>query len=195
MNGNTDNRINGVDCDALSATVAAIQAEPALAAFEFRLDNVWEGGGLNRSTVADFYGTCAELRHIRPFQMTNDEPPVLLSGDQGPNPVENLLHALAGCLTTSVVYHAAVKRLPITALRTRLEGQLDLHGFLGLSDAVRNGFSDIRVIFEIEGELTPQQKADLMAMGPRYSPVFDMVTRGTQVQCILAEDLDTRVAA
>lgn len=181
--------MNGVDRQALFGTIDAVKANPAIAAFEFRIRNEWIEGGLNRSTVTDFHGACQDIAHARPFEVYNDEPPVLLSGDKGPNPVENLLHALAGCLTTSVVYHAAARGMKLDAVRTRFEGDLDLRGFLGLSEEVRNGYQAIRVVFEIDGDLTLDQKRELMAMGPRFSPVFDVVSRGTPVTCRLAEDM------
>lgn len=177
--------INGVDRDKLFRTVDAVKADPSLAKFEFRLTNRWEDGGLNRSTIRDFHGTNQDIPHEHPFELTNDEPPVLLSEDRGPNPVENLLHALAGCLTTSMIYHAAAKGMKVDAVRTRFEGDLDLRGFLGLDPSVRNGYQAIRAIFDIEGDLTDDQKRELMEMGPRYSPVFDVVTHGVTVECRL----------
>lgn len=179
-------RINGVDREALRGTIAAVQAQPELAAFTFRLSNRWVDGGENRSMVDGFHGTCSEHRRAVPFELVNDEPPVLLSGDKGPNPVEHVLHALAGCLTTSLVYHAAARGMKVDAVRTRFEGDLDLRGFLGLSKEVRNGYREIRTIFEIEGDLSEAEKAELMAMGQRYSPVFDIVSRGVPVRCMLA---------
>jgi uncharacterized OsmC-like protein len=178
--------MNGVRLDALQATVAAVKDEPTLAAFEFRLANRWVDGGLNRSTVDAFHGTNMEHRRAEPFALVNDEPPVLLSGDRGPNPVEHVLHALAGRLTTSLVYHAAARGLQIQAVRTRLVGDLDLRGFLGLDPSVRNGFRQIRVAFESDGDLTAEQKADLIRMAEARSPVFDMVRNGVPVACALA---------
>lgn len=177
--------INGVDRDALLATVAAVQGDATLAAFEFRLANRWVDGGLNRSTIAGFHGTNMEHRRARPFELVNDEPAVLLSGDRGPNPVENLLHALAGCLTTSLVYHAGAPD-PDHGGPTRFAGDLDLRGFLGLDPTVRNGYRQIRVTFEIEGDLTAQQKVELIAMTEARSPVLDVVTNGVPVACTLA---------
>jgi uncharacterized OsmC-like protein len=182
------NVINGVDADAFKATVTAVKADPGLAKFEFRLENEWVNGGLNRSTVTDFYGTRQEIVHAKPFVLYNDEPPVLLSGDEGPNPVENLLHALAGCMTTTIVYHAAAQGKKIDAIRTRFEGDLDLQGFLGLSKTVRKGYRNIRVIFEIEGDLSREEKHQLVALAPTFSPVFDVVSNGTNVEWSLEED-------
>jgi uncharacterized OsmC-like protein len=179
--------MNGVDRSALVATIAAVEADPTLAAFEFRLDNSWVDGGLNRSAIDGFFGTGTELRHAQPFTLVNDEPAVLLSGDQGPNPVEYVLHALAGCLTTSLVYHAAARGRQLRAVRTRFAGDLDLRGFLGMADEVRNGYSQIRVAFEIDAEMSEAEKAELMALAQARSPVFDIVTHGVPVRCELAK--------
>ena len=111
--------INGVDRDRITDTVNAIAEDPEIAAFNFRIENAWLDGGLNRSTVRDFYGAKQTLDHAVPFELVNDEPPVLLSGDRGPNPVENLLHALAGCMTTSLIYHATARGIDIGGVRTR----------------------------------------------------------------------------
>lgn len=187
--------INGVDRDALFGTIEAVKADNTLASFNFRIENRWMGGGLNRTTVTDFYGTGDDIEHRMAFEIWNDEPEVLLSGDKGPNPVENLLHALAGCLTTSMVYHAAARGIAIDGIRTRFEGDLDLRGFLGLSDEVRNGYESIRVVFDINADASAEDKRELVEMAMRFSPVFDVVTSGTPVACTIAEDLPGAMAA
>jgi uncharacterized OsmC-like protein len=187
--------INGVSRTGLFGAIEALKADDSLAQFNFRIENEWIDGGLNRSIVRDFYGVGADHAHATAFTLHNDEPPVLLSGDKGPNPVENLLHALAGCLVTSIVYHAAARGIKIDAVRTRFEGDLDLRGLLGVTKACRNGYREIRVSFDIDGDLTVEQKRDLMAMGPEYSPVFDVVSNGTVVKCRLREDAQQLTAA
>ena len=125
-------------------TIRAIAQAPTLATFTFRAQNQWMGGGHNRSTIQGFYGAGQEdTSRKSTFVMDNDEPDVLLGTDQGANPVEYVLHALAGCLTTSLVYHAAAKGIRIDAVESRLEGDLDLRGFLGMSDEVRNGYDNV----------------------------------------------------
>jgi len=175
--------LNGVDRDGLFATIDAIKDTPSLASFQFRLANSWVGGGENRSRIDGFHGAGAELRHAQPFELVNDEPPVLLSGDTAPNPVEYVLHALAGCLTTSLVYHAAAHGIAVHAVGTRFEGDLDLRGFLGLSKDVRRGFSGIRVVFEIDADCDEAKKQELVAMAQAHSPVFDIVSNGVPVAC------------
>lgn len=180
-------KINGVDTGALFETIEAIKGNACIAAFTFRADNEWVEGGENRSTVDGYYGAGQENRRARPFVLTNDEPPVLLGGDRAPNPVEYVLHALAGCLTTSLVYHAAARGIRVEEVRTRFEGDLDLRGFLGMSDAVRNGYEEIRVVFDVRADAPEETIGELVELARKRSPVFDIVTRGTPVKTALGQ--------
>jgi uncharacterized OsmC-like protein len=182
---NTSNHVNGVDRQKLFGTIEAVKADPSLGRFEFRLFNQWVDGGENRSRIDEFYGAGQEMKHVRPFFLVNDEPEVLLSGDKAPNPVEYVLHALAGCLTTSLVYHAAARGVAVKGVTTRFEGDLDLRGFLGLSNDVRRGFQAIRVTFDIDADCDDAAKAELITMAKTYSPVFDIVSNGLPVTCEL----------
>lgn len=193
-NDDTD-MLNGVSRKDLFGTIEAVKQAPELGAFKFRVRNAWIDGGLNRSVVEGFYGTCTEIAHARSFTIDNDEPAVLLSGDTAANPVEYVLHALAGCLTTTLVYHAAARGLKVDAVTTRFEGDLDLRGFLDITRAVRNGFSAIRVSFEIEGDLSPDQKRELVAVGQGFSPVFDIVSNGVPITCVMAGEADAPIRA
>lgn len=186
--------VNGVDRDKLFGTIEAIKADPAIATFQFRLKNKWIDGGENRSRIHDYYGARQDMRHAQAFELVNDEPPVLLSGDKGPNPVEYVLHALAGCLTTSLVYHAAARGIPVKGVTTRFEGDLDLRGFLGMSDKIRRGYQQIRVFFDVDADVDDATKRELVAMGEKYSPVFDIVSNGVPVQCALDTTAKARAA-
>jgi uncharacterized OsmC-like protein len=177
--------LNGVDRQKLFGTIEAVKARPTLAAFQFRLFNQWVDGGENRSRIDGFHGAGEDLRHKQPFVLVNDEPEVLLSADTAPNPVEYVLHALAGCLTTSLVYHAAAQGIAVKGVATRFEGDLDLRGFLGISKEVRRGFHDIRVVLDIDADCDEAKKRDLIAMAQAYSPVFDIVSNGVPVNCRL----------
>ena len=138
--------INGLDVQAAVDTIAAIKADKTLAKFQFRAKNVWISGGENRSTIRDFYGAGREDNSRgQAFEFINGEPPVLLGDNEGANPVEFLLHALAGCVTTTFVLHAMARGIAIRELSTVLEGDIDLQGLLGLDDAVSPGYEQIRI--------------------------------------------------
>lgn len=169
---------NGVDVARLGQTVEAIQQQPSLAAFQFRTVNRWFGGGHNRSTIQGFYGAGQEdTTRTTAFVLDADEPSVLLGEDRGANPVEFVLHALAACLTTSMVYHAAARGIRIDAVESRLDGDLDLRGFLGISNDVRRGYQQIRVQFQV----TSDASADELQQLTKYSPVFDIVSNPVPV--------------
>ncbi|MGD2026034.1 MAG: OsmC family protein, partial [Methyloceanibacter sp.] len=135
MASNNQTEINGLDVQAARETIDAIKADAALAKFQFRAKNSWITGGMNRSTIRDFYGVGREDdSRTADFVFTNGEPPVLLGNNEGGNPVEFLLHALAGCVTTTFVLHAMARGIHVKELSTQLEGDLDLRGLLGLDD-------------------------------------------------------------
>ena len=171
-------RINGVDVAQLNEHIAAIRQDSGLAQFQFRADNRWIDGGHNRSTIRGFYGCGAEdTTRTEPFVLDADEPPVLLGEDKGANPVECVLHALAACLTTSMVYHAAARGIAIEAVDSRLEGDLDLRGFLGLSDQVRKGYRDINVRMRVKSDAS----AEALRECAQHSPVHDIVSKSLPV--------------
>jgi uncharacterized OsmC-like protein len=176
-----ENTVNGVAVDGLSKTVEAIKTAPALAKFNFRIRNEWVDGGRNTSTVDNFYGAGQEQPRSKAFVLECDEPPVLLGKDLAANPVEHLLHALAGCLTSSMVYHAAARGIHIEEVESSLEGDIDLQGFLELDKNVRNGYQGIRVDFKIKADVPDEQLQDLCKLGSAHSPVFDSLTNGVPV--------------
>jgi uncharacterized OsmC-like protein len=173
--------INGVDVDRLFGTIDHISADPTLARFQFRAHNQWIDGGHSRSTIKEFYGAGKEdTSRTEPFVLDSDEPPVLLGQNQAPNTPEYVLHALAACLTGTIVYHAAARGISIDGLEATIEGDVDLHGFLCLDDSVRPGFENIRVTFNVTGDLDDDQLAELASL-VRYSPVRDIVTNPVHV--------------
>ena len=169
---------NGIDMDALWNTINAVKDEPVLGKSKFRIHNKWLKGGHNETTVSDFYGAGQENSHKDTFLLEADEPELLAGEDHAANPVEHLLHALAGCLTSSMVYHAATRGIEIKELESRVEGELDMNGFLGLSTRVRKGYQNIRVTFRVK---TDSGDLDTLRELAEFSPVLDVVSHGTLV--------------
>jgi uncharacterized OsmC-like protein len=173
---------NGVDTGQMYGTLDAIKAEPSLGTFQFRVRNHWIDGAHNRSTIQGFYGAGQEdASRETPFTIDAGEPSVLLGSDTGANPAEHLLHALAACLTTSLVYVAAARKVRLTEVESTLEGDMDVRGALGLSDEVRNGFSKIRVNFTVKGDAPEEKLREVVERAQARSAVFDMVTHGVPV--------------
>jgi len=173
---------NGINIDKLYGTLDAITAQPSLGAFQFRATNRWLGGAHNRSTIRHFYGAGQEDKsREQPFVADAGEPAVLLGTDTGPNPAELLLHALAACLTTSIVYVAAARGVDLLSVESTLEGDLDVRGGLGLDDSIRNGFQRIRVSFDVKANAPDEKVREVVERAKARSVVFDSITRGVPV--------------
>lgn len=173
--------VNGVAVDDLFSTIDAVKATPTIAKFQFRIWNQWQTGSRNRSNVATFTGANQQLSHPKPFTLEADEPKILLGKDMAANPVEYLLHALAACVTTSMVYHAAARGIQIDAVESSFEGDIDLLGFLGLDPKIRKGYQGIRVNFKVSANVPDDQLQELVQLGTGHSPVFDSLTNGVPI--------------
>jgi uncharacterized OsmC-like protein len=172
----TETSINGVNVGQLVGTIEAIKANPNLARFQFRAHNQWLSGGHSRTTIDGFYGAGSEdASRSRPFVLEGDEPPVLLGQNAGPNAVEAILHALASCLAVGFVYNAAAQGIQIEQLECDLEGDLDLHAFLGLSDQVRPGYQSIHLTYRVKSNAPREKVIALCDYVEKTSPVLDII--------------------
>ena len=182
MSTTTETSRNGVDTAQLYGTLDALKANPSLARFQFRARNRWIDGAHNRSTIRDFYAAGGEdTTRSEAFQIDAGEPAILLGSDTGPNPAEYLLHALAACLTTSIVYVAAARKVDLTCVESTLIGEMDVRGALGVDPEPRNGFERITVSFRITGDAPEEKLREVVERARDRSAVYDMVTNGVPV--------------
>jgi uncharacterized OsmC-like protein len=173
---------NGVDVPNLFGTIDAVRGKPELAKFQFRATNRWVIGTHSRTTIESFTGAGGDHEHTSSFAYDADHPTVLVGRDQGPTPVEFLLHALGACLMAGVANIAAARRVSLTSVEAHITGDIDLQGLLGISDEVRNGYSNIRVRFEIEGDASPEKLREIVEQSRARSAVFDVLTNGVDVE-------------
>jgi uncharacterized OsmC-like protein len=179
--------VNGVNVSKLFETVGVIKEKPEIAKFNFKAKGKWINGGHNRTTINEFYGACQNFQRQDAFVFEKDEPPVLLGEDHGANPVEYVLAALDGCLVTSLIYHAAAQGIKIDEVETSFSGDLNLHGFLGLEENIRNGYEKIKVTFKIKADASKEKLQELVQLAQKRSPVFDIVSNPTPVEVSLEE--------
>jgi uncharacterized OsmC-like protein len=172
---------NGVNTPALFATIGAVKGTPALAKFQFRARNVWIGGTCSETRIESFTGAGGEHVHATEFRYSADHPAVLVGEDRGPTPIEFLLHALASCLTAGIGNIAAARGVTLTSVASSVEGDIDLQGILGLSDAVRNGYQQIRIRFDIAGDAPAEKLRQIVEQSRARSAVFDVLTNGVPV--------------
>jgi uncharacterized OsmC-like protein len=172
---------NGVDTPTLFATLDAVKGQPDLAKFQFRVSNRWVKGTNSRSRIESFTGAGGQQKHKRVYEYDADHPTVLVGGDEGPTPVEFLLHGLAACITAGIANIAAARGVTLTEVPSRVEGDIDLLGVLGLSKEVRNGYERIRATFDIKGDAPAEKLREIVEQSRARSAVFDVLTNGVPV--------------
>ena len=186
MKTQTQTIVNGVNVSQLFETIDNIKEKPDIAKFNFRASNKWIDGTENHTTVRDFYGGCQIQKREASHTFIKDEPEILLGKDKGANPVEYLLAGLAGCITTSLVAHAAARGVKIDSIESTLEGDIDLQGLLQIDKSVNPGYQGINISFKIESDASDEVLQELIELAKNVSPVANTVSRPTPINVSLA---------
>ena len=173
--------LNGVDTSTLFATIDAVRQQPEAAKFQFRTESDWVSGTHSRGRFPGLLGAGQEHVHAAETVIEADHPAVLVGTDQGPTPAELLLNALASCLMAGLGNIASARGVELHGVRCKVEGDIDLRGILGIDPTVRNGFDDIRVTFEVDGDADAETLESLVRQSRARSAVFDVLTHGTAV--------------
>jgi uncharacterized OsmC-like protein len=174
--------LNGVDVNQLMETISTIKEQPEIARFKFRASNEWVDGAQSKTTIKSFYGAGQEdSSRTKPFELSGDEPPVLLGNNNAPNAVETVLHALTSCLSVGFIYNAAAQNINVEKLEMEVEGDIDLHGFLGLSDQIRPGYENIKLTYKVKADAPDEKIAELCEQVKKTSPVLDIISRPVPV--------------
>jgi uncharacterized OsmC-like protein len=186
MQNELKNVQNGVNTAALMGARAALVETPAAGQFTWRAECDWVNGTHSRSTVQGFFGLGAEQLHTKVFTVEADHPPQFAASDNGATPVEIVLSALASCLTAGVAAVAQHRGIQLRRVKAKVEGDMDIAGILGADPDVRNGFSAIRVSFDVDADATKTEIAALVGQSQKRSAVFDIITNPTNVNVSIA---------
>lgn len=188
-NATVENEVirNGVNVTNLFNTINAVDQQREAAAFQFRATNRWISGTHSESRIRGFFGAGQEDEtRTEDFVLQADHNKVLNGEDQGPTPVEIVLHALAACLTAGIGNIASARGVELDFVESTVEGDIDLQGILGLSDEVRNGYQQIRVNFRIAGDASEEKLRQIVEQSRARSAVFDIITNGVPVEINVA---------
>ena len=192
MKTKTQTIVNGVNVSQLFETIDSIKENTEIAKFNFRVQNKWKGGTENHTTASDFYGACKTHTRQTPHTFVKDEPELLLGKDQGANPVEYLLAGLAGCVTTSLVCHAAARGVKIDSIESTLEGDIDLQGLLQIDKSVNPGYQGINISFKIKSDASDETLQELIELAKNVSPVANTISKPTPVNVKLVKQGEKR---
>jgi uncharacterized OsmC-like protein len=172
---------NGVNVAALLEAREALSNAPQAAQFQWRATCEWVNGTHSHSSVEGFFGLGEEQAHKTQFEYDADHPELFASEDNGATPIEFVLVGLASCLTAGIAAVAQNREIQLRSVKATLEGAMDVQGILGIDPEVRNGFSDIKVHFDIDADATSEEIEALVAQSQKRSAVFDVVTNPTNI--------------
>jgi uncharacterized OsmC-like protein len=172
---------NGVNTPVLMATIDAVKDTPALGQFRFRASSKWVDGTLSETRIESFSGAGGDHTHKSEFRFAADHPTVLVGQDRGAVPVEFLLVGLSSCIMAGIGNIAAARGVTLTSVESRIEGDIDLQGILGISDRVRNGYQKLRITFDIKGDAPPQKLREIVEQSRARSAVYDVLANGVPI--------------
>jgi uncharacterized OsmC-like protein len=173
---------NGVNVEALLGAREALGAAPEAAKFEWRASCEWQHGTHSTTKVEGFFGLGEEQRHRTRYAFDVDHPEIFASEDNGATPVEYVLVGLVGCLTAGVAAVAQMREIQLRRVTATIEGDMDVRGILGMDTDVRNGFSAIRVTYDIDADASDEDIRALVAQSQKRSAVYDILTNPTDVR-------------
>jgi uncharacterized OsmC-like protein len=170
----TSPAVNAVNIEAVAGLAAKIQDNPEIASTTWKAEVTWEQG----------FRSTASIREFAPI--SSDEPAALGGTDTAPNPVEQLLAALGNCLAVGYAANATAAGVEINDLRIELEGDPDLHTFLGLNSAGNAGYQAIRAKVTLDADAPSETIEELHQLVTGTSPVGHTLARSIPVQVDLA---------
>ena len=176
----TTEEVNGVPCDKMFGAIAKFGESPDLAQFKFSARNNWVEGTASESTIHEWHGIGADQTWGQEFSFTADHP--TLGHGHGPTPQEYVLHALAACITAGIATGAAARNITVNNVRSRVVGDIDVRGVLGVDPDVRKGFSGVTIEFEIDADCDDDQKDMLLTGATKYSAIFDVMANPTDIE-------------
>ena len=174
---------NGVNVEALLGAREALDRSARGREVQWRATCEWQNGTHSTSTVEGFFGLGEEQKP--PHHATRSTSII-------PRSSPPRTTARRRSSTCSSAWPAASPRASRRSPRTArsscarspatIEGAMDVRGILGIDSDVRNGFSGIKVTYNIDADATPDEIKALVAQSQKRSAVYDIITNPTDVR-------------
>ncbi|MFC4989378.1 OsmC family protein [Saliphagus infecundisoli] len=172
---------NGVDVERLGQTVEALTDDSTGGQFRFRANTEWTDG-LRCVTAIDDFDQAGEQIHTQEFAIEGDEPEQILGQRTAPNAVELLLAALGSCLSVGYAANAAAMGIELDELQFEMEGDVDLRGFLGISEEVRPGYNTMTCTAYIDADASEEKLNELRDRVEATSPLMDNIMNAVPLE-------------
>lgn len=180
----TANLINGIDLDKLNKLVAATKNDPANGLATFRVATTWTGAASSETRADDW--ELGGQRKARGFSFRSDEPAELCGGATAPNPQELLMGSINACMMATFVAVCAMRGIELDTLEFRMEGTLDLRGFLAIDTSVPAGYEGVTFVARVAGAGSQEDFESVMdavrATSPNYFNMVRPVPMQTHVE-------------
>lgn len=175
--------INGLNTEALGQLAEALQGNPQAGQVSLHARTGWQGVARTATEIKGFT-VDGQLRNDdrRRFVLECDWPAGFGSGDADAMPAEQFLHAVASCIAATTNAYAALEGVNLSRLEVAMEGNLDLHGLLGLDERVRAGLQALEAEIRIAGDADPDTLEQLARKGVRFSCLRESVEHGVPLQ-------------
>ncbi len=167
--------VNGIDVAGLQASIDEIKTDPRKGETTWRVHSKWMGGTRSDHHVrgCDIGGAFVP----RPFVIKIDEPCELAGTNEFANPQEYLLAAINACMMVGYSAVAAIMGIKLTKLELETTGDIDLRGFLGISESITPGYLKLEQTVRIDGNASAEKFDRLHDIVRRTSPNFFNITR------------------
>ena len=172
---------NGVNVQALLDAREALTGAPEATKFTWRASCKWVNGTYSEAKVSNFFGLGEEQSHKTETTFEADHPEIFASEDRGITPIEYLLVGLSSCLTAGIASVAQNRGVQLRSVESKLEGTMDIQGILGMDSDVRNGYEDIKVVFDIDADASQEDIEAIVAQSQKRSAVYDALTNPVNV--------------
>jgi uncharacterized OsmC-like protein len=121
----------------------------------------------------------------RDHKLMIDQPKGGGGNDSGPTPLEYLFFSLAGCIGTIGTIIAKQKRIDLRGISVKVEGNLDLEVLMGKSKENRAGFQEIKVITDIDADMSREEKEKFLHEIDERCPISDNIANTTAIEFVV----------
>ena len=177
-------KINGIDVNALNSTIEAVKQNPILAKCTFSTHTLWKKGFQNKTEISSFVQAGETVKRGKTFRLEGDHPEGLLGQNTAPAAVETLIAATSACIAGGWATFGAAMGIKIDSLKIDLEGDIDLQGFMGTDKKVRPGLNKISGKIYVKSPASDKQLQELKEMAEKMSPVVNSLNIPVQTELI-----------
>lgn len=183
--------MNGVNAQVLGTVVETIKKQPEMAKVAFQVQTQWKiGDGFKiTSTCKDFRIGGQTIERQQGFTLTSDFPKELGGASEGPTVCEICMASVGSCISQTIVAYATMMGIQLDAIRIETEGDVDIRGFTGVSEQVKPGAQEFRLIIHLKSKTASKEQLEkLYELGKKFSPAMDTLTHGTTIKATFVND-------